>query len=456
MERGFLRKKTVPKQRKDNKQKPKPKINGVDRISALPKPLLHHILSFLDMKYVVQTSLLSTKWRDLWVSLRILNITCRCWVDNDEDINYEEFQNFVDKMLLHRDGSDIQKFYLTWDFIDADSVDEYMSKLYTWVACAVRRHVEEMELHIIYAPPLFSFSSSTSLRTLRLNGPALPVQAEGSWLGPALETLVIENCKHQYLEFLNISSPQLKYLMVKNDIQCEIYGPEICDLKICAPNLITLECIGYMYNDYLFENLSSVTSARIDTKMLPNTKNAKDILGTCLNKILSGLASANSLSLSVEGVQRFGELPNLWKPVPVSLPNLKYLKLREWRNNGCVHVLAKLFESFPFIQTLILERTKVPLKSSKKAVKKDVDWGRKLLFNCKFYGLKVIEMHNLQGCENELIFVESLLKNAMVLEKMTITTTKVVSSEREKELARYNKKLQSLPRASQSATISIL
>ncbi|KAF5206805.1 hypothetical protein FRX31_003609 [Thalictrum thalictroides] len=43
-----------------------PKNEEVDRISELPNQVLHHILSLLDMKEVVQTMFLSKRWKDVW------------------------------------------------------------------------------------------------------------------------------------------------------------------------------------------------------------------------------------------------------------------------------------------------------------------------------------------------------------------------------------------------------
>ncbi|CAN0879839.1 Putative F-box/LRR-repeat protein At4g13960 [Linum grandiflorum] len=37
--------------------------SSIDRLSNLPEEVIHHILSFLDTKSAVQTSVLSQRWR---------------------------------------------------------------------------------------------------------------------------------------------------------------------------------------------------------------------------------------------------------------------------------------------------------------------------------------------------------------------------------------------------------
>lgn len=49
-----------------------------DRLSALPDGLLLAIMSFLKARQVVQTCVLATRWRNLWRSVRCLD------VDHDE------------------------------------------------------------------------------------------------------------------------------------------------------------------------------------------------------------------------------------------------------------------------------------------------------------------------------------------------------------------------------------
>ncbi|CAN6270104.1 unnamed protein product [Urochloa humidicola] len=43
--------------------------SGRDRLSALPDELLHRVLSFLPSQEVVQTTVLSKRWTDLWRSV---------------------------------------------------------------------------------------------------------------------------------------------------------------------------------------------------------------------------------------------------------------------------------------------------------------------------------------------------------------------------------------------------
>src|SRR5687767_14211256 len=75
-----------------------------DRLTSLPDCLIHHIMSFLKARQVVQTCVLSTRWRHLWRSVPCLDI------DQDEfkaagsnritEKEQEDFEDFTDHLLI--------------------------------------------------------------------------------------------------------------------------------------------------------------------------------------------------------------------------------------------------------------------------------------------------------------------------------------------------------------------
>lgn len=48
-------------------------IAAKDRISDLPDDIIYYIFSFLDMKDVIQTTILSRKWKNTWTRVPHLN-----------------------------------------------------------------------------------------------------------------------------------------------------------------------------------------------------------------------------------------------------------------------------------------------------------------------------------------------------------------------------------------------
>ncbi|CAN1234994.1 F-box protein At1g60400 [Linum perenne] len=49
-------------------------VTSTDRLSSLPDAILDHILSFVDTKTVVQTSILSRRWKCVWKHVHALNL----------------------------------------------------------------------------------------------------------------------------------------------------------------------------------------------------------------------------------------------------------------------------------------------------------------------------------------------------------------------------------------------
>ncbi|KAE9617535.1 putative F-box domain, leucine-rich repeat domain, L domain-containing protein [Lupinus albus] len=73
--------------------------NLQDRLSDLPDCVLHNIMKFMNAKHVVQTCVLSKRWKNLWKSS--LNLT----FDSSDFLWVPVFNNFVSRVLSCRDNS---------------------------------------------------------------------------------------------------------------------------------------------------------------------------------------------------------------------------------------------------------------------------------------------------------------------------------------------------------------
>ncbi|KAF9600684.1 hypothetical protein IFM89_011355 [Coptis chinensis] len=114
--------------------------------------------------------------------------------------------------------------------------------------------------------------------------------------------------------------------------------------------------------------------------------------------------------------------------------NLRCMKLQTWLYGDCIHAITCLLNNSPNLETLGVEDWVSPPNEYK-------DTG--LPLQC-MYHLKSFEFQGFLGHTNGLKFVEILLKNALVLEKMV-----TFSSEYEMDsLEKFKEKLQHIPRAS--------
>ncbi|KAK7371978.1 hypothetical protein VNO80_05345 [Phaseolus coccineus] len=92
------RRETVNSVRNERKKK-SDGVTTEDRLSQLPDEIILRILSALDVKSVVQTSILSKRWKYIWVSLPVLNLNDSSFA---ESISFEDF---VDNFMSARDSS---------------------------------------------------------------------------------------------------------------------------------------------------------------------------------------------------------------------------------------------------------------------------------------------------------------------------------------------------------------
>uniref|UniRef100_A0A2N9E4T1 F-box domain-containing protein n=1 Tax=Fagus sylvatica TaxID=28930 RepID=A0A2N9E4T1_FAGSY len=141
----------------DHKKK---KYIAVDRISELPDPLLQEILSFLPINQVVQSTILSKRWKHMSTSIPVLFYS---------GFYPSGYCNFVEKTIRSRS---VKKFSLADSMYKPNSA----SNVDRWISFLVKNDVEELDLYWfrglsgrMYQLPQ-SVLDSKSLTVLTLDG----------------------------------------------------------------------------------------------------------------------------------------------------------------------------------------------------------------------------------------------------------------------------------------------
>ncbi|PON68678.1 F-box domain containing protein [Trema orientale] len=302
-----------------------PNIMAVDRISKLPDPVIHHILSFVPTLYAVRMSILSRRWRRVWYSIPALHF---CDSDN---MGYpvfggqqkKAFYKFVEECVKHRQ---ICTRYITDSVITRFKLDiEHYgdnAPIDKWFTSAVLRNVEHLNLSIkaedfvgFYRLPeaVLNARSLTVLKLsgLRLGNPCLVslpsllslslMQVElfdeplrNLMLGcPALEKFCLKDCF--CLPKLQISSSTLKFLEIIDEDLFET-------IEVVAINLQSFIYDGDS-NDINLSACKAIRSLSLDSPL--NSKSLEDLI--CGLPLLESLTSDLHFELTLKHIRICGQ-----------------------------------------------------------------------------------------------------------------------------------------------------
>ncbi|XP_059639661.1 F-box/LRR-repeat protein At4g14103-like [Cornus florida] len=379
-----------------------------DLISNLPSSLIRHIISFLPTKIVVQTTVLSTKWKHLWTY--VPNLDFDDWRDNywsDEVC----FIDLVDRVLtLH--VSDLQKFHMKCH----ETYDD--SHLHSWIVAALSpfylyysgitrtgwffflRNVPTLvRLHNLKILCLDSIEFSDDESVKRLFSSC-----------PLLEDLSIKGCLWGEITVFNIFAPALKRLI----IYCET-GEELtidCKYKVVlnTPNLQHFDYDDYVAVDYSLNNLNSIVNAKINLlSCIPETSSPvrdQSLLELSIAKFVEGISKVQRLYLSGSSVLTFGLRRY---PLP-KFPHLIYLDLEDrwigWQ------MLLDFLESSPQLETLIFAGLLQDLGTENQTCR----WYAPVnVPSCLLFHLKVIRIGRFHGRRDGMQMAKYFLKNSRVL-----------------------------------------
>ncbi|GMI63727.1 hypothetical protein like AT2G42730 [Hibiscus trionum] len=368
-----------------------------DRISKLPDSILSRILSWLPIKDAVSTSILSTRWRYLFVSMLNLDVDLHIFRRSPPH-TIKSFTNFVDKMLFVHTQGRIELFQL--NYINVSGIDA--SRVCGWICAALWRGVKDLDLgfaresnNIPVLPTALLFTEKTLVRLKLLIPYVMTVPAHvclptlktlvlGSVVFeddesvkrlisscPVLEHLSISYCDMGNIKCLNISNPSLKSLTLVFDYnRIHLTFGIVIDL----PCLVDFRYIGCAAESYSMGNMPSLVTADIDLSFerfpIPSE-------GVGFVKVFEGIGNVKSLHLTID-------LEAVWFPTE-----------------------------------------KVP--------------------SCVVDQLKEFEVIHFDDDSSLFKMVTYILKNATVLENLTVNSSRVLNAE---EQLKITKKLLSLPRSS--------
>ncbi|CAI0490982.1 unnamed protein product [Linum tenue] len=231
-------------------------VEETDRLSDLPEGILHHILSFLDTKPVVQTSVLSSKWRFVWKHVPVLNFRRSSFAT---DLG---FVHHVEQVLSHRHSNcDVLK--ISTDFRILANMGLF-ARIMKYAAShglqqlSLLRIVEE-EFYSVFPDAIECISSCCqSLKVLELQQAYLDRAAfETLSRLNQLETLTLHS---SYFDFGRVDEPldpfanfpKLEYLQLlhctSRSISVNPDDPRCC-LKVCGPQLLYLEIHKESFDD---------------------------------------------------------------------------------------------------------------------------------------------------------------------------------------------------------------
>ncbi|PWA69189.1 F-box domain, cyclin-like protein [Artemisia annua] len=313
-----------------------------DRISNLPDEVIHHIMSFLDIKDSIRTSKLSRRWRNIWTSMPHLNITSRGFR------MWAKFAKFVRQVLSHRNNlAQVSTVSLIFTRVAIHAFENILRYAYS-------HNVQQLKVVWLseksHEFPQFIFSSHT-LKHLTLVysnslysgcSPRLP---ESAWDFPALETLTLRNIHVGYrgdknldlfskcvnlknitldgyfshsLEVFNICAPQLTNLTIKAASFAKVFN-------VVAPRLENLKLSVYATSRFNFSKDDFVSLEKVHIT-LSSAYYTKEYVPVLLD-LLQQLRTVKFLTLDVDVIERLLSSLDQHSHEPCPLHDLRCLKI---------------------------------------------------------------------------------------------------------------------------------
>ncbi|KAL9153096.1 hypothetical protein ABFS82_10G026500 [Erythranthe guttata] len=392
-----------------------------DRISQLPDDILVDILSLLSVKEAARTSVLSSRWVNLWrhtssldfradAALARIRKNCKnrdLW--SEEGRKYEEW---VNRVIGSHKSVTLKEFRVCFDlcFSSQESITR-------WFEFAFMRHVQKLDLDFSVLARYKRFTETHyTLREEFLTR----ISGGNSCIGfKSLKELSLKclNVTGQAIEILLRMCPLLEKLVVHRTTK-------ISNLEVCGPSLVLkhfelVYCFGLESVKVSAPNLISLIGLNADGLLLGNVPMLKEVTVNCLHHYVSIEKLLPTLSCCIYQLEiltlilkSYRKLKSVLPTFP-ELPKLKKLVVEYWSDGDeSLMGLTHLIRASPNLQEFVLELLMgKPSKSHRK---------EKRTTQLPHHHLKVVKLCGYDGRSSKVELVRYILKNSVVLEKIVI------------------------------------
>lgn len=419
-----------------------------DVISELRDDILCYMLSFLPTKSAVATSILSTRWRNLWKSVTILDIYDDISGYHKNPFTYKErkmnFVDFMDRLFIHRNYPSILKFRLilalSYDF---SCVNAWMSHLSRWISSsAIMGNVEELIFYINFPVRLpENLYCCEKLVTLKLHG-HIRFDNLQSVCFPSLKALHLEHLRmlnNTAIEVLLSGSPALEEMELEMEGRDSRRSVHVCSLSL-KRLIIGFVCIFVPY-DHSYRKKLTIDTPNLEFLKLVDFASEELSMQRADSLLQADLCFCYQTGVFNVGIEEYANMVVQFyrqisgvKTLSLSNFNIRTLlgaavskfpcfgNLPTFRN--LIHLEVRVCDDYVWILPEILQCCS-DLEVFVLILDEDAygwNWcAPHSVPQCLSSCLQVIEYKVFQGESGETEMLEYFLSNALVLKKMTIT-----------------------------------